>query len=150
MYLDASAAIISVDKLSDYSLSPSHPIGRFKSMTYAAPRHVLPDVVRRDLRAVICGTAAGVESAARGVFYANPGNKFWGVLKDVGLTQRKLAPEEFQRLPEFGLGLTDIAKLVAGTDMTLSRDAFDVLGFVATVRRYRPVIVAFNGKKAAQ
>jgi TDG/mug DNA glycosylase family protein len=41
---------------------------------------VLPDLLRPGLRIVFCGTAAGTVSAARGVYYAHPQNRFWSAL----------------------------------------------------------------------
>jgi TDG/mug DNA glycosylase family protein len=84
-----------------------------------APRHVLPDVLPSGLTIVFCGTAAGTVSAARGAYYAHPQNKFWRVLHAVGLTPRLVRPDEYGELPEWGLGLTDIAKHVSGMDRQL-------------------------------
>jgi len=88
-----------------------------------APTHVLPDVLRPGLRIVFCGTAAGTVSAARGAYYAHPQNKFWRVLYAVGLTPRLVRPEEYPELPDWGLGLTDIAKHVSGMDRELPAGA---------------------------
>jgi TDG/mug DNA glycosylase family protein len=114
------------------------------------PGHVLPDVLPVGLCAVICGTAAGRQSARVNAYYADSHNRFWGVLHRVGLTPRQFAPAEFRDLPAFGLGLTDIAKKTFGTDSTLLPGAFDVPAFVESVRHCRPRIAAFNGKKSAR
>ena len=110
---------------------------------------VLPDVLRPGLRLVICGSAAGAVSAAQGAYYAGPGNKFWRILAEVGLTPRRLEPSEFRMLAEYGIGLTDMVKTASGSDAELPRDADDVAGFLARIRRVRPGMVAFNGKRAA-
>jgi hypothetical protein len=88
-----------------------------------APPHVLPDLVKPGLRIVFCGTAAGTVSAARGAYYAHPQNRFWMALHTFGLTPRKLNPEEYNELPQWGLGLTDIAKHVSGMDRELPAGA---------------------------
>ena len=80
---------------------------------------VLPDLVRPGLRIVFCGTAAGTVSAARGAYYAHPQNRFWAALCAAGLTPRLLKPEEFEQLPQWGIGLTDIAKRASGMDREL-------------------------------
>jgi TDG/mug DNA glycosylase family protein len=113
------------------------------------PTHVLPDVLRPGLRLVICGSAAGAVSAARGAYYAGPGNKFWRILAETGLTARQLVPAEFRALPGFGIGLTDMCKTASGSDAELPRDADDVAGFITRIRRVQPGTVAFNGKRAA-
>src|SRR5580658_6933181 len=82
-------------------------------------RHILPDLVRPGLRIVFCGTAAGTVSAARGAYYAHPQNRFWSALCAAGLTPRLLKPEEFEQLPQWGIGLTDIAKRASGMDREL-------------------------------
>jgi double-stranded uracil-DNA glycosylase len=88
-----------------------------------APPHVLPDLIKPGLRIVFCGTAAGTVSAARGAYYAHPQNRFWTALHAFGLTPRRLNPEEYNELPQWGLGLTDIAKHVSGMDRELPAGA---------------------------
>jgi double-stranded uracil-DNA glycosylase len=85
--------------------------------------HVLPDLLRPGLKIVFCGTAAGHVSAARGAYYAHPQNRFWSALHVFGLTPRQLRPEEYPELPQWGLGLTDIAKHASGMDRQLPRGA---------------------------
>jgi TDG/mug DNA glycosylase family protein len=55
---------------------------------------VLPDYLAPNLRLVICGTAAGKASAARGHYYAGLGNRFWEYLQVSGLTPVRLHPED--------------------------------------------------------
>jgi TDG/mug DNA glycosylase family protein len=86
-------------------------------------RPVLPDVLAPGLRIVFCGTAAGTVSAARSAYYAHPQNRFWSALHSVGLTPRLVKPEEFDQLPQWGIGLTDIAKYVSGMDGELPPSA---------------------------
>lgn len=111
---------------------------------------VLPDVLGPGLRVVFCGTAAGAASATRGAYYAGPGNKFWPSLYEVGLIPRRLAPLEFASVLDHGIGLTDLCKTRAGSDLGIGRDAFDVDGLVARIAAHAPGIVAFNGVKAAR
>lgn len=75
---------------------------------------MLEDVLAPNLRLVICGTAAGEVSAARGEYYAGPRNKSWPTLYEVGLTTRMLAPGEFRDLLTIGIGLTDVVKRAGG------------------------------------
>lgn len=111
---------------------------------------VLPDVLAEDLDIVFCGSAAGRVSAARGAYYAHPANRFWPTLAEVGLTPRRLAPEEFPMLPRYGLGLTDVCQSAAGGDAELPRGADDPAALVAKVRRCRPRWLAFVGKRPAK
>ena len=110
---------------------------------------ILPDLLRPGLDLVICGTAAGAISAARGAYYANPGNRFWSVLAETGLTPQRFRPEEFPRLPALGIGLTDVCKSASGQDDALPREGFDRARLAAAMQRYRPRLLAFNSKRAA-
>lgn len=115
----------------------------------AHAEQVLPDLLRDDLDIVFCGTQAGTASAQRRAYYAGPGNRFWTVLYDAGLIPARLRPENYRRLLEFRIGLTDVAKRTYGPDADLRRDHFDVEAFRAKIERHRPRVIAFNGKKAA-
>jgi TDG/mug DNA glycosylase family protein len=111
---------------------------------------VLPDILAPGLRAVFCGTAAGTASAKARAYYAGPGNSFWATLHSTGLTPVRLEPAEFERLPDFGLGLTDLCKVLHGSDEEVGTVEFDVAGLQARVAEAEPAILAFNGKNAAR
>ena len=102
------------------------------------------------LRVVFCGTAAGEVAARVGAPYAGPGNRFWWVLHEVGLTPRELAPLEFRELPRWGIGLTDVAKHAVGGDSILKAADFDAPAVIEKVRRFAPGVLAFVGKRAAR
>jgi double-stranded uracil-DNA glycosylase len=112
--------------------------------------NVLPDVLAPDLAIVFCGSAVGTASARRHAYYAGPGNAFWPTLSEVGLTPRQLAPEEYKSITKYGLGLTDLAKTISGSDRVLAETHFDRDGLRAKVVRYRSRILAFTGKRAAE
>ncbi len=111
---------------------------------------VLRDVLQPGLRVVFCGTAAGTASAKAGAYYAGPGNAFWKTLHLTGLTPTQLAPAEFERLPEFEIGLTDICKVLYGSDEEVGTGEFDVSGLQARIAEAEPAHLAFNGKNAAR
>ncbi len=111
---------------------------------------ILPDVLRPCLKVVFCGTQVGRTSAQRGCYYSGRRNMFWRILFDTGLTPRMLTPIEFPTLPDFGIGLTDLAKSTSGPDASLKRGDTDVEALRSKVRRYQPKVIAFNGKAAAQ
>jgi TDG/mug DNA glycosylase family protein len=111
---------------------------------------VLPDILAPDLRLVFCGTAAGTASAKARAYYAGPGNSFWATLHAVGLTPEQLKPAEFERLPEFGIGLTDICKVRHGSDEEVGTVEFDVAGLEQRITAAEPENLAFNGKNAAR
>ena len=119
-------------------------------MPRKADSHILPDVLQPALALVFCGTAAGKRSAAERAYYAHPGNLFWRALCEAGLTPRQLAPSEFLLLPDYGIGLTDLAKRHSGNDDELPRDAFDVPGLIAKIKHHQPRVLAFTSKNAAR
>jgi len=111
---------------------------------------VLPDVLAPGLKVVFCGNAAGTVSARRRAPYAGPGNCFWRALHEVGLTPVLLEPAEFERLPEFGIGVTDVCKVRFGSDAEVGLDAHDPARVERSVRRFAPARLAFVGKRAAE
>jgi len=111
---------------------------------------VLRDVLVPGLRVVFCGTAPGTASAKARAYYAGPGNAFWRTLHATGLTPVQLPPDEFERLPEFGIGLTDICKVLYGSDEEVGTAEFDIDGLQAKVAAAEPANLAFNGKNSAQ
>ena len=111
---------------------------------------ILPDVLGPGLALVICGSAAGTASARAGAYYAGPGNRFWWILAHSGLTERQLEPHEFALLPNFGIGLTDLAKQRSGSDAALGPGADDPAGLAAKLASFAPRALAFNGKRAAK
>lgn len=111
---------------------------------------VLPDLLAPGLAVVFCGSAVGTASARRRAYYAGPGNAFWRTLSDVGLTPRQMAPEEYKSITKYGLGLTDLAKTVSGSDRVLSEKHFNHTGLRAKMLQYQPRILAFTSKRAAE
>jgi TDG/mug DNA glycosylase family protein len=111
---------------------------------------VLPDVLLPGLAAVFCGNAAGKVSARRRAYYAGPGNLFWPTLHAVGLTPVRLDPEEFGRMPEFGLGLTDACKVRFGSDAEVGTADHDPQRLRREIERAGPAHIAFVGKQAAK
>jgi TDG/mug DNA glycosylase family protein len=113
-------------------------------------KEVLPDLLRPGLKVVFCGTAAGTASAKARAYYAGPGNAFWQALHLTGLTPVELVPAEFERLPEFGIGLTDICKIAYGSDAEVGVAEFDAAGLQEKIATAEPTYLAFNGKNAAR
>jgi len=111
---------------------------------------MLPDMLAENLRVIFCGTAASRASAARGHYYAGPGNSFWKTLHRVGLTPVELRSEQDARVLDYGIGLTDIAKGVSGMDREIPSSAYAPARLRAIAVRYAPRVLAFTGKNAAR
>jgi double-stranded uracil-DNA glycosylase len=111
---------------------------------------VLPDVLRAGLAIVFCGTAPGTASAQAGAYYAKPGNRFWRVLHEVGLTPVQLRPADYLRLLDYNIGLTDLCKTAFGQDSDLPHDALDREGLCAKILNYQPQVLAFTSLQGAR
>lgn len=111
---------------------------------------VLPDILRPGLGVVFCGTAAGTASARAGAYYAGPGNRFWEILFETGLTPRRLEPGEFPEVINYGIGLTDMVKTASGSDASLPARAFDPDRLRRRMLEFEPSALAFNGKRSAK
>ena len=110
---------------------------------------ILPDLLANDLDLVIVGTAAGRVSAERQLYYAGPGNRFWRILHEVGLTPIELQPDNYAKLLDYGIGLTDLAKGACGADINLKPADFDRMRLRSVIKTRSPRLLAFNGKTAA-
>lgn len=111
---------------------------------------MIPDIVDFNLDLIICGSALGNESARRQAYYAHPANSFWRHLFETGLTDTQLQPENYRRLKEFGIGITDLCKTESGGDDQLSAEAYQPKRLVALVERYKPKLLIFSALNPAR
>ena len=111
---------------------------------------VVPDLLAAGLRLVFCGTAPSRASAAARSYYANPGNRFWRTLHEVGLTPTQFRPADYADLLTLGVGLTDLCKHHFGNDDELPPDGLDPAALAVKVHLYRPAALAFTSKTAAR
>jgi TDG/mug DNA glycosylase family protein len=107
----------------------------------------LNDCVAPELRVLFVGINPGVRSALTGHHFAGYSNRFWKLLADSGLTPQALTCEQDRRLPEWGLGITNlIARPSPGiSDLKPAEyvDGWKILE--RKIRRCRPEIVALVG-----
>ena len=113
-------------------------------------RHILPDVLQPGLEVVFCGTAPGAASARAAAYYAKPGNKFWRVLHETGLTPAQLSPADYRQLLEHGIGLTDLCKVSFGQDRDLPQEHLDRAGLEAKILHHQPRLLAFTSLQGAK
>ena len=108
---------------------------------------ILEDVLAPNLDVVFCGTAVANASAARGHYFAGPGNMFWKFLHGAGFTPVQLTPDQDQELPKYGVGITDLVKNVAQShDRGLNFAAAPDLE--RCLEPFAPKWVAFAGLRA--
>ena len=106
---------------------------------------VLPDVVGVDPRVVFCGLACFESAGRREGWYASPGNVFWDHLHRSGMVEERLAPDDAERLPSLGLGLTDLVR-----HASTKPPSWDAEELVGKVEAWRPEWLVLTSKGVAQ
>ncbi len=108
----------------------------------------LPEMLAPGLKVVFIGFNPGERSAQLGHYYAYPGNRFWWLLWQSGLTERRLAPEEDASMLGLGYGMTDVVERPSKSSGDLSgwelREGREAL--LAKLTAYRPRVACYNGK----
>jgi TDG/mug DNA glycosylase family protein len=119
-------------------------------MSADADAVVVPDILAHGLRVVFCGLNPGLSSAAQGLPFANPTNRFWRVLHLAGFTPSALMPAECRKLLRFGCGLTTAVRrpTAASGELAPSEFADGADALRARIRKYAPEHIAFMGKAA--
>ncbi|MFJ6698854.1 G/U mismatch-specific DNA glycosylase [Streptomyces sp. NPDC091272] len=116
----------------------------------AARDRLVPDVVADGLRVLFCGINPGLTSAATGLHFARPGNRFWPVLHRSGFTPRQLRPQEQDELLPYGLGITNVVERASARADELSAEEYREGGrlLAEKVARLRPRWLAVVGVTA--
>jgi TDG/mug DNA glycosylase family protein len=111
---------------------------------------VLGPIVAPGLRLLFVGINPSLRSAEAGHHFARPGNRFYPALYAAGLTPRRLRPDEDGLLPQFGLGVTNIAWRPTRAAGELSREELraGAAELEREVASYAPRLVAMLGLTA--
>jgi TDG/mug DNA glycosylase family protein len=107
----------------------------------------LRDRVRPPVRVLLVGINPGIRSAQTGHHFAGYSNRFWKLLFESGLVPEAIGHQDDVRLPEWGIGITNlIPRPTPGID-TLTADEYVSGGRALRrkVRRWQPDLVAFVG-----
>ena len=107
----------------------------------------LSDRIQPGVRILFVGINPGLRSAQMGHHFAGPSNRFWKLLYESRLVTEPLTYKEDERLPEWGLGLTNIVGRPSRGIESLSPQEYrgGMAALTRKVRRYRPRIVALLG-----
>ena len=99
------------------------------------------------MRALLVGINPGIRSAQIGHHFAGPSNRFWKLLYDSRLVPEPIGSEHDERLPEFGLGITNVvAPATPGIDALTPDEYVEGVRILRRkVRRWRPPLIAFVG-----
>jgi TDG/mug DNA glycosylase family protein len=105
------------------------------------------DVLEPGLDVVFVGYNPSRLAWHTGYHYANPGNRFYHLLHDAGLTPRRFAPSECRELPRLGIGLADLLHEWSPRADDFPRAAYRAAlpAFRARLTRARPRAVMLNG-----
>jgi double-stranded uracil-DNA glycosylase len=113
----------------------------------AAAGQSIPDLIAPNLDVLFCGINPGLYSAATGLHFARPGNRFWKALRDGGLTPEVLQPWQQQAMLACKLGITNLVKRATATaaelddsELRAGRHALE-----RKVRRHSPRVLAIVG-----
>ena len=111
------------------------------------PINTLPDLLRPGLDLVFVGINPGSYSAAKGHYYARPGNLFWWALSESGLVEGPATPDMDASLLDKGIGFTDVAKRPsnAASDLPRSEFAAGASFLIEQLERFQPLVACFNG-----
>lgn len=107
----------------------------------------LSDRIQPGVRILFVGINPGLRSAQMGHHFAGPSNRFWKLLHESRLVTEPLTYKEDQRLPDWGLGLTNIVgRPSRGIDSLSPQEYRDgMAALTSKIRTYRPRVVALLG-----
>jgi TDG/mug DNA glycosylase family protein len=107
----------------------------------------LTDKIAPGVRVLLIGINPGVLSASTGHHFAGPTNRFWPLLYESGLVPVPVTHDDDVRLPEWGLGITNlVARPTPGIDTLKPGEYLEGWKILeAKIAKYRPEIVAFVG-----
>lgn len=107
----------------------------------------LRDRVKPGVCVLFVGINPGVRSAQVGHHFAGYSNRFWKLLYDAGVVPEPVTFRDDDRLPDWGLGITNlIARATPGIDALHPREYVRGARILRRkVGRWRPEVVAFLG-----
>lgn len=76
--------------------------------TFQLPTEGWEPILAPGLDVIFVGYNPSLPAWRTGHYYANPGNRFYRLLFESGLTPRLLTPQEDRTLPEHGIGAVDL------------------------------------------
>lgn len=124
-------------------------INRFDGLTEEeVQQYTLPDYLEMNLDLVFVGINPSLMAAHRGRYYAGPGNHFYKLLYESGLTSQCLNYEEDYKLLQYGIGLTNIVTRATKSSADLKRTEIKEGSKIIEekLKLYKPKIAVFNGK----
>lgn len=108
----------------------------------------IPDHLKEDLKVLFIGFNPSIRSGETGHHYANPTNRFWTIMHQSGLTERKYSAEEDHKLLDLGYGLTNISARPTKNAAEITKEEYEAgrKELNRKIRMYKPKIACFVGK----
>lgn len=108
----------------------------------------VPEIVAPGLHILFVGINPGRKSASAGHNFAGPGNHFWRLLHDAGLTPRVYAPSEERLLLNHRIGILNVVSRATRGESDLSWDELETGGaeLRKKVESYKPRVLGLLGK----
>ncbi|MFK9092810.1 G/U mismatch-specific DNA glycosylase [Bacillus salipaludis] len=112
----------------------------------------ISDHLKEDLTILFVGFNPSIRSGEVGHHYANPNNRFWKILYEAGLTQRKYEADEDWRLLEIGYGITNIVERPTRAADEITKEEYKAGREILKrkIEQYKPKVVCFVGKGVYQ
>ncbi|XP_012285723.1 G/T mismatch-specific thymine DNA glycosylase [Orussus abietinus] len=136
-------------KIIEVSEKRKKKIERFDGLTEEeVQKYTLPDILKKDLDMVFVGINPSLTAAYRGRYYAGPGNHFYKLLYESGLTSKCLSFDEDYKLLQYQIGLTNIVTRATRSSADLKRTEIKAGAIVVEekLKFFKPKIAIFNGK----
>lgn len=108
----------------------------------------IPDHLREGLTILFVGFNPSIRSAETGHHYANPNNRFWKIIHEAGITERRYRAEEDRDLLPLGIGFTNIVARPTKTAAEITKEEYREGAELLRQRiaKYRPKVVCYVGK----
>jgi double-stranded uracil-DNA glycosylase len=138
--------------------SPStlEPVGFTREQLDACRDVVVPDLLGPQVRLLVVGINPGLWTAATGMHFAHPGNRFYPALRRAGIIERDIQrgvpmnDDDRMHLVERGIGITNLVARATAQASELTTDELRSGGerLRALVAELRPAVVAVAGVTA--
>ena len=112
--------------------------------------NTLPDYLLPNLDIVLVGLNPSLRSVEVGRYFASPRNRFWRAINRSGLLSAPLDYTTDYKMPEQGIGLTDIVKRPTrgASDLRAADYRKWAPMLKSKIERFEPLIVCFHGAVA--
>lgn len=112
-----------------------------------------PDLLLKNMNILFVGFNPSIRSSETGRHFANPTNRFWTILHQAGITDRKYLPtEDRDLLNDYGYGFTNIVLRPTKRADEITRSEYEEgkVVLLKKIKSYQPKIVCYVGKGVYQ